>query len=207
MSISHTLMPRAGEAPPLGEALQDRARSSAQELQARREARLLSMAEANFDFIWRIGRRMGLPESEADDVAQETFLVAARRLDEVVPGKERSYLLSVAFNLVRKARQRRARYGELDGEPLAPASASPDARMDEARARRLLDLALASLPEELGLVLVLHDIEEETMAHIALMLDLPPGTVASRLRRAREGFKKTTERLRRESGPRRGGGA
>ena len=47
---------------------------------------------------------------------------------------------------------------------------------------------LDRLPLQLRAVLVLADLEEMTMAKIAEMLDLPPGTVASRLRRARELF-------------------
>jgi RNA polymerase sigma-70 factor, ECF subfamily len=44
-------------------------------------------------------------------------------------------------------------------------------------------------------VLVLHDIEELPMREIASMLDLPPGTVASRLRRAREQLEEDVTRL------------
>ena len=47
---------------------------------------------------------------------------------------------------------------------------------------------LAALDLELRAVLVLHELEEMTMADIATTLDLAPGTVASRLRRARAAF-------------------
>jgi RNA polymerase sigma-70 factor (ECF subfamily) len=60
--------------------------------------------------------------------------------------------------------------------------------LDERRRLELLDGLLARLPEDLAEVFVLFELEELTMAEIARLLDLPPGTVASRLRRARERF-------------------
>jgi RNA polymerase sigma-70 factor (ECF subfamily) len=53
------------------------------------------------------------------------------------------------------------------------------------RARELLDRLLAEMDPDLTAVLVLFEIEGLTMAEIAEALDVPPGTVASRLRRAR----------------------
>ena len=60
--------------------------------------------------------------------------------------------------------------------------------LDEQRARAMLDEIIAGMGEELSAVFVLHEIEEVTMAEIASMLEIPAGTVASRLRRAREAF-------------------
>ncbi|XYI02324.1 RNA polymerase sigma factor [Sorangium sp. So ce1128] len=161
-----------------------------------REARLEELA-SNLEFLWRFACRMGVGEAAAEDIAQEAFVVAASRLDAILPGKERSYLVSVVVHMVRRERKRRARHEELKEEPSAPAGEQPDSRIDEARARRLLDASLEALDDELRAVFVLHEIEEETMADIAHLLDLPPGTVASRLRRAREAWKRATERLKR----------
>ena len=63
-----------------------------------------------------------------------------------------------------------------------------DEQLDAARTRAVLDGLLAQMPIELRTVFVLYEIEEMTMAEMATMLELPPGTVASRLRRSRERF-------------------
>ena len=70
-----------------------------------------------------------------------------------------------------------------------------DEQLDAARARALLDEALASLPDDLRVVLVLSELDEITAPSIAELLDVPVGTVASRLRRAREHFSKVAERM------------
>jgi len=77
-------------------------------------------------------------------------------------------------------------------------------RIDDRRARALLDALLASMPLDLRTVFVLYELEELTMAEIARALDLPAGTVASRLRRAREAFEELSRRVRRDLG-RKGG--
>jgi RNA polymerase sigma-70 factor (ECF subfamily) len=58
----------------------------------------------------------------------------------------------------------------------------------------MLDAILSSMPVELCTVFVLFELEELTMAEIAQLLDLAPGTVASRLRRARERFHEEARR-------------
>jgi RNA polymerase sigma-70 factor (ECF subfamily) len=67
--------------------------------------------------------------------------------------------------------------------------------IDRRRARELLDEILAAMTMELRLVFVLFEVEQLTMAEIARMLELPPGTVASRLRRAREDFAARVRRI------------
>jgi len=161
-----------------------------------RAARLEGLA-SHLEMLFRFVRRMGFATGAAEDVAQEAFAIAAVRLPQIVPGKERAYLVSIAVNLVRRERTRAGRHAELDDAP-ASTRERPDALLETERARALLDRSLASLPDDLRAVFVLHEIEEETMADIATMLDVPPGTVASRLRRARDEWKKAVARLKRE---------
>lgn len=158
-----------------------------------REARLADLA-SHLEMLWRFACRMGASAATAEDVAQEAFVIAASRLDAIVEGKERSYLVSVVVHLVRRDRVRGARHEPFEDVPdHRPEHA--DQRLDDERARNLLDRALDSLEDDLRAVFVLHEIEEETMAEIAILLELPPGTVASRLRRAREEWKRATTRL------------
>ena len=72
---------------------------------------------------------------------------------------------------------------------------SADEAIDARRRRRWLDDVLDSLTEEHRAVLVLVDIEEQTMADASDALGIPPGTVASRLRRARELFEAAAQTL------------
>ena len=71
----------------------------------------------------------------------------------------------------------------------------PDDQIDRARARAMLDEILATMPLELRSVFTLFELEQMTMIQIAGMLELPQGTVASRLRRARELFVEHRNRL------------
>jgi RNA polymerase sigma-70 factor, ECF subfamily len=154
---------------------------------------------SHLDFLWRFACRMGVGSATAEDIAHEAFVIALGRADAIVLGKERSYLISIVVHMVRRERTRRNRHEELTEEPPAREDDAPDRALDEKRARQLLDRSLDALDDDLRAVFVLHEIEEETMADIAQLLDIAPGTVASRLRRAREEWKRATERLRREA--------
>lgn len=153
---------------------------------------------SHLDFLWRFACRMGVGSATAEDIAHEAFVIALDRADTIVPGKERSFLISIVVNMVRRERTRGNRHEELVDEPPAREDDAPDRALDDKRARELLDRSLDALDDDLRAVFVLHEIEEETMADIAQLLDLAPGTVASRLRRAREDWKRATERLKRE---------
>lgn len=156
------------------------------------EARLRGLFAEHFDFVWRSARRLGADVGAADDLAQEAFLVAARRLNDIEPGKEKAFLFGTVLRLIADARRKAARRREVPAEQALDDTAAhdvgPDARLDQARARAMLDRVIASLPEDTRPIFVLYEIEQMTMAEIAACLELPPGTVASRLRRAREAF-------------------
>jgi len=138
--------------------------------------------------VWRTLRRFGLSPSDADDGAQQVFVVVARRFEDIELGRERAFLFRTAMHVASKAHRARRRRPEdadpdcgdsADGSPLA------DDLVDRRRARALLDRLLAQMDPNLTAVLVLFEIEGLTMSEIAEALDVRPGTVASRLRRAR----------------------
>lgn len=158
---------------------------------------------SHLTFLWRFACRMGVEATIAEDIAHEAFVVALSRMDTIARGRERSYLVSVVVNMVRHERKHRARHELLtpELEPETPIADAPDRMLDDKRARELLDRSLDALDDDLRAVFVLHEVEDETMATIAQMLDLAPGTVASRLRRAREEWTRATERLKRERVP------
>lgn len=166
-----------------------------------RDGRLRRLFEEQFDFLWRATRRLGLTAAEADDAVQQVFIVASRKLDAILPGKERAFLFGTAVRVVSDVRRSASRRYEVAFEELAAREHDgADVALDAARARACLDAAIVEMPIELRTVFVLFELEQLTMAKIAELLELPPGTVASRLRRAREAFEAAMTRLRRRFG-------
>jgi RNA polymerase sigma-70 factor (ECF subfamily) len=160
--------------------------------------RLRAIFDANLDFVWRSLRRLGVPQLVVDDATQEVFLVASRRLADIEVGRERSFLFATALRVASDARRASARRGKRDDralERIADDAPGPDELADRRRARALLDRVLDTLDLELRAVFVLYELEEMTMVEIASILDLAQGTVASRLRRARQAFKVAASRL------------
>lgn len=162
------------------------------------EVRLRSAFDDHFSFLWRYLRRMGLSEADADDAVQQVFVVFARRLSEVDGGKERAFLVATAARVLsehRRAARRRRESPETFAE-LEDDGPAPDAIADRRRSRALLDQALGQMSDDLKEVFVLFELEEMSTADIAAVLSLPAGTVASRLRRARESFRGIVARMR-----------
>ncbi|HEX4340973.1 MAG TPA: sigma-70 family RNA polymerase sigma factor [Polyangiaceae bacterium] len=169
---------------------------------AERATRLRALVDTHFDFIWRSLRRFGLSAADADDAAQRVFVVASRKLELVEQGRERSFLFGTAYRVVREIRRAKARRPESplpgDGDEMEAADPSPNPEefADRSSARALLDQVLAEMPIDSRSVFVLFELEEMTVPEIASMLELPVGTIASRLRRARELFHAAATRLR-----------
>jgi RNA polymerase sigma-70 factor (ECF subfamily) len=163
------------------------------------EKRLHRLVVSEGDFVTRSLRNLGVWGGELDDCVQKVFLVAARRLTEIELGKERAFLFSCARNTAAHFRRSLARKREVSDEVLverASPEASPDVLAEQLEYRQLLDQILESMDEAVRSVFVLHSFEEMTMSEIANILDVPPGTVASRLRRAREIFKQEVLEMR-----------
>ncbi len=173
-------------------------RSEAGQAPEATDARVRRLFDEQFDFLWRATRRLGLTAAESDDAVQSVFIVAARKLPQIEPAKERAFLFATAVRVVADVRKRASRRYETELEELHHASAetAADTQVDRARARACLDAAIGAMPLDLRTVFVLFELEQLTMAQIAELLEVPPGTVASRLRRARECFEDVMVRLR-----------
>jgi RNA polymerase sigma-70 factor, ECF subfamily len=151
----------------------------------------------NFDGMYRFLRRLGVPDRDVEDALQEVSIVAMSKTSSIEEGRERSYLFGVAYRVGSNLRRRDHTRNETSDEALIELpdrSGDPSRLLDERRAVALLNRVLMSIPEELRAVFVLHEIEEHSMSDIATILSIPAGTVASRLRRARELFDAKVER-------------
>ena len=169
-------------------------------LSVAQERRLASMLIAHFDSVWRAARRMGLSDAQAEENTQETFALTARKLERIERGSERAFLLGVAVRLAANARRRVAQRLEQvafnrDEHDHADTVPPADELLVQKRQRAVLDQILGSMSDAFREVLTLYEIEELTVPEIAVALDIPEGTVASRLRRARVEFSRKAARF------------
>jgi RNA polymerase sigma-70 factor (ECF subfamily) len=161
-----------------------------------RDTRVSDVVHAHHDFIWRLLRRLGVPESNADDATQQVFCVAARRIADIVPGSERSFLFGTALRIAADGQRSHHRHEQLDGalDERIAAGPNPEELLEIRRRRELLDQVLDALPLELRTVLVLFELEQLPKGEVAALLGIPEGTAVSRLRRARVEFKACAKR-------------
>lgn len=145
----------------------------------------------HLDFVWRSLRRFGVPGADVDDATQQVFLIANQKLDKIRPGSERAFLVGVATRVASHARRslhrREAAELSLSSTPRAE-NPDPEELTERLEARELLDRVLDTMPLDLRSVFVLFELEELSVDQISRALVLPRGTVATRLRRAREVF-------------------
>lgn len=148
-----------------------------------RAERLGRLFDAHHDALYRLARRMASDAEEARDLVQEAFLRAARRAGSLPPddAAARSWLFRVVVNLCRDRRRRldvRRRAAETVLRP-APAAEAGGGGGPESRAlaRNAVTTALAELPPKRRAVVVLHELEERTVAEIARLLGVTRVTV------------------------------
>ncbi len=163
-------------------------------------ARLTGLLRAHYLGVWRTLRRLGLDAPSADDATQEVFIVLSRRLNEVREGCEKTFVLSCAVRVAANYRRTwRVRHEVADERALA---GEPDPRpsaeqlLDQKRFRQALDELLEGWPEDIRVAFVLFELEGLSVPEISQVTETKQGTVASRLRRARELFQAAAKRLR-----------
>jgi RNA polymerase sigma-70 factor, ECF subfamily len=160
--------------------------------------------EENLTYIWRAARRLGIDSADTDDVVQEVFLVAHRRLREFEGRSQvKTWLFKILVRVVRhyfRSQKRKPGHRpsdlpqEVEGLHAPPAS-SPAEAAERAEAVRILDRLLARLDADKREVFVLAEIEELTVVEIADVLGVNLNTVYSRLRTARQVFERALERF------------
>jgi RNA polymerase sigma-70 factor (ECF subfamily) len=154
------------------------------------KARVRRAFDAHYDQVWRLLRRYGVSASAADDLTQQVFLIFTERLADVRDGSDRAFLFGTAVRLASTLRRTMKREMPTEDADLEASSLpGTDELADQRRARRTLDSVLAIMDEDLRTVFVLYELQQFTSVEIAQMLDIPIGTAASRLRRAREQFR------------------
>jgi RNA polymerase sigma-70 factor (ECF subfamily) len=147
--------------------------------------------------IYALCRRLTGAHQSADDLAQETFIkayYALGRFDAQWPLYP--WLRKIALNsglnyLKSRSRERPLEEGSLGARrmPLAAPADDPEERLERAEFQAKLDGAVESLPADQKSVFVLRFHESMSYEEISRILDLPLGTVMSRLNRARQKLK------------------
>ncbi len=149
----------------------------------------------HFDRLYRLAWRLTGHKAEAEDLFQELLIKAFGKIDDLVkidePG---SWLCRVMYNLFIDDRRRFARRrlhtvdeGVLPGDGLEGFAGTDDPVVDKERFDKMLalDKALKQLSDEHRLIVLLHDTEGYKLTEIQELMDIPVGTVKSRLHRAR----------------------
>jgi RNA polymerase sigma-70 factor (ECF subfamily) len=136
--------------------------------------------------IFRLAVRM-VSLQDAADVTQQVFLQAFRSIGQF-NGRSRFetwlYRLAVNESLQHLRRSRRWRHQSLDCEPMDKSQHGENAERKE-----LLEQALARIDPELRSIFLLREVEGLSYRDIAVALEIPEGTVGSRLNRARRELK------------------
>ena len=157
------------------------------------EARLVESSTLAFRVAYGVLRH----RQDAEDVAQEAFVKAYRRFGDLRDRERfRAWLVRMTWRLAidrqRADRRRAAREGHAGHAPNRDGGHEPPAALEDLDARERADrlwAAIDALPDKLRVVVVLSNVEGHGIREVARLLDLPDGTVKSRLFLARQRLK------------------
>ncbi|WP_213300148.1 RNA polymerase sigma factor [Paraburkholderia sacchari] len=163
---------------------------------AQRSRRFQALALPHLDAAYNLARWLSRNPGDAEDIVQEAFLRAFRFFDAFRGDHARPWLLAIVRRVWYDEWRRRtgaeevAPFDELrDDQPpdgWDTGSADPEALAIRAEDARHVQEALQRLPVEYREVLVLRELEEFGYREIAAIIDVPVGTVMSRLARGRK---------------------
>lgn len=158
------------------------------------------LVDQHYESVFRFAYRLSGTSHEAEDISQQAFLDAQRKLDTLRdPDKVRAWLFMIVRNLYRRQIRDRVTHGEVALEVLVEPvdqKRGSDKQIEQSLDSESLQQVLNELPEEFRSVLLLFYFRELSYREIAEQLDVPIGTVMSRLSR---GKKQLRERISPES--------
>lgn len=146
--------------------------------------------------VYRVVYRLLRIQEDVDDAVQQTFIEVYKSL----PGYEgkskfTTWLYRIAVNVsIQHLRKRRSdTISDFDPEIL-PSESNKD-NLEHLELHKQIETALDAIPIKKRVVVVLHDIEERTMEEIAAILNIPLGTVKSRLFHGRDEMRKKLQKI------------
>ena len=141
-------------------------------------------------------------KESADDLYQETFMVALGKDEIEREDNPKSYLITIAMNLWRNRlrktawRKRIAEVSTLSEEDLlqiADGGRSVEDEVQKRQEERLVRKCVLELPEKYRIVILLYYMEDMSIEEVALALKIPVGTVKSRMNKAKKMLKERLE--------------
>ena len=160
-------------------------------------------AMGHINDLYRTAMRLTRNQTEADDLVQETFMQAWKSFDNYEIGTNcRAWLYKILFNKFdhhRRKKYTQAKYFQ-DSDDLVFDFAAATPSVPEHLTDSEVISALDKLPEHYRSVVLLADVHEFDYKEVAKILDIPMGTVMSRLNRARTQLKKSLAGVAREYG-------
>jgi RNA polymerase sigma-70 factor (ECF subfamily) len=165
---------------------------------AKDEAAWKELYDQNFSFVYRVARRLGTPEAEAEDVAHDVFVVVHRRLDQFQGGRITTWLYRITANVVSdRHRKRRVRNAFeslklwIGGQP----EETPDRVAEKKSATAAVEKVLGRMSPKKREVFALFELEGLSGEEIAERIGCPVNTVWTRLFHARKEFVAVASRL------------
>jgi len=151
---------------------------------SRGEPTIGELVHDHYALVYRVAYRLARSAADAEDLTQQTFLAAGSAIHQLrEPAKARGWLCAILKNEFLKNHRRRRRVDETSleavGEPTAPDEAGDD--ID----REKVQLAVAGLADDFRLPVVLFYFNQLSYREIADELEIPIGTVMSRLSRGK----------------------
>jgi RNA polymerase sigma-70 factor (ECF subfamily) len=145
----------------------------------------------HYDRVHAVCRRIAGGTRDADDAAQEAMIRVVRNIDKF-DGRSAfgTWVYRIATNTALDELRKRKRRPQLhlvddDGEAPEQADEFAHRHVDDVADRITIDAALADLPDEFKAAVVMRDVGDLDYAEIAAALDIPVGTVKSRIARGR----------------------
>ena len=159
-----------------------------------------------FDSLYGAAMRLTKNQTEADDLVQDTMIRAWRFQDTFKPGSDvKAWLFTILRNTFingyHKASRRSACQAEISSNmatlgvgvsvgAMDRSTAGADDLMDATATRTAIRLAIAALPEHYGIAVQLRDLDGWSYDEIAQVMEVPIGTVMSRIYRGRAALRK-----------------
>jgi RNA polymerase sigma-70 factor (ECF subfamily) len=145
---------------------------------------------------------MGVPEEDVSELMQEVFIQVHQKFHEFEGGSGKAWLKAFCVNAVRNwrrlVRHQMETQDEASAEQVVDGQVGPEQAATRRDQWRMLQKALQTLPEAQREVFVMFELEQMTSAEIAQLLQIPLGTVQSRLRLARKAFQAHAAQLKGE---------
>ena len=180
---------------------------------ADRRRRFEDEALPHLDALYTMALRLSRNPDDANDLLQETVLRAYRFFHQFESGTNcRAWMLTILFNNFRNGYRKSSREQpasspeeferKVEGESLRadPAGSNPEALLSGQGMEGEVESALGSLPTEFREAILLVDVEELSYQEVSAVLNVPIGTVKSRVSRGRAILREALARFAKERG-------